>query len=270
MKLFAEQPVVCKAEILEESLDEAGQPKEPEYFLEGIFMQANIENRNGRIYPIDIMKKEVARYNREYVQTNRAFGELEHPANSPSINLDRVSHVITKIWQDGDYFKARAKILDTPCGRIVKAMIKEGCQLGVSSRALGSVTVRNGVSYVNDDFHIITAGDIVFEPSAQAAFPTGIINEDVEWELDPATGEYIQKKPEQACCKTCNNQPVVADPQPAGDVDKLKTDYQVLLGQYQQAQQTIQCQKAEIVELKNQLSGIKQLQEFDKLLKNIQ
>lgn len=277
MKLFAEQPVVCKAEILEESLDEAGQPKEPEYFLQGIFMQANIENRNGRIYPIDIMKKEVARYNREYVQTNRAFGELEHPANSPSINLDRVSHVITKIWQDGDYFKARAKILDTPCGRIVKAMIKEGCQLGVSSRALGSVTVRNGVSYVNDDFHIITAGDIVFEPSAQAAFPLGIINEDVEWELDPATGEYVQKKPEQTCdCK--DDQQVVSlshENEPDGlDVlanpDDQVVGREILLGQLQDAQQTIERQKAEIVELKNQLSGIKQLQEFDKLLKNVQ
>ena len=120
--------------------------------------------------------------------------------NSPEINLDRVSHVIEKIWQDGDYFKARAKILDTPCGRVVKAMIKEGCQLGVSSRALGSVTHKNGVDIVGKDFHLVTAADIVFEPSAQTAFPRGIIQEDVEWELDPITGEYtphIQKLEEQ-------------------------------------------------------------------------
>lgn len=272
MKLFAEQPVVCKAEILEESLDEAGQPKEPEYFLEGVFMQANIKNRNGRIYPLDIMKKEVDRYNREYVKTSRAFGELNHPLqDGASVNLERVSHVITKIWQDGDYFKARAKILDTPCGRIVKAMIKEGCQLGVSSRALGSVTIKNGISYVNDDFHIITAGDIVFEPSAQTAFPTGIINEDVEWELDPNTGEYVQKKPEdqQVVSLSHENEPDGPDVI-ATDSDKLKANYQVLLGQFQQAQQQIEAQKAEIACLKDQLSSLKQLNEFDKLLKNIQ
>lgn len=185
MKLFIEQPSVCK--VLTESVDSLDH--QPEYFLEGVFMQANIENRNGRIYPIDIMEKEVERYKREYVDTHRAFGELCHPEN-PEINLDRVSHVITRIWRDGDYFKARAKILDTPCGRIVKAMIKEGCQLGVSSRALGSVTNKNGINYVNSDFHLVTAGDIVFEPSAQAAFPTGIINEDVEYEYDPTTQEY--------------------------------------------------------------------------------
>lgn len=193
MKLFAEQPVLCKT--LTEAVDQTdGQHKEPQYFLEGTFLQANIENRNGRIYPLEIMKKEVERYDRDYIQTHRAFGELCHPTNmeNPGINLDRVSHIITKVWQDGDYFKARAKILDTPCGEIVKAMIRAGCQLGVSSRALGSVTVKDGVNYVNDDFHLITLGDIVYEPSAQTAFPVGMINEDVEWELDPASGEYVK------------------------------------------------------------------------------
>lgn len=259
MKLFAEQPLVCKTEVIEESLDEAGKPKEPEYFLEGVFMQANIKNRNGRIYPLEIMKKEVERYNREYVQTNRAFGELEHPQGSPTINLDRVSHVITKIWQDGDFFKARAKILDTPCGRIVRAMIKEGCQLGVSSRALGSVTVKDGISYVNDDFHIITAGDIVYEPSAQTAFPLGIINEDVEWELDPVTGEYVQKteKPQCDCDQPQNDQPEVVG-------------REILLGQLEDAKKVIESQKCEIASLKDQLNSIKQLKEFDKLLRNIQ
>ena len=110
---------------------------------------------------------------------------------NPSINLDRVSHIITDIWQEGDFFKARAKILDTPLGNIVKAMIKEGCQLGVSSRAMGSVTRRNGVDYVGDDFRLVTAGDIVWEPSAQTAFPKGLM-EDVEWEYDEATDSYIQ------------------------------------------------------------------------------
>lgn len=185
MKFLSEQ--IEEFKFLTESTDEN---KEPEYFLEGVFLQANIKNRNGRIYPLDIMKKEVDRYREEYVDKKRAFGELNHPTN-PSINLDRVSHIITDIWQEGDFFKARAKILDTPLGNIVKAMIKEGCQLGVSSRAMGSVTRRNGVDYVGDDFRLVTAGDIVWEPSAQTAFPKGLM-EDVEWEYDEATDSYIQ------------------------------------------------------------------------------
>ena len=139
------------------------------------------------------MKKEVDRYRAEYVDKKRAFGELNHPTN-PSINLDRVSHIITDIWQEGDFFKARAKILDTPLGKIVKAMIKEGCQLGVSSRAMGSVTRRNGVDYVGDDFRLVTACDIVWEPSAQTAFPKGLM-EDVEWEYDEATDSFVQVAP---------------------------------------------------------------------------
>lgn len=270
MKLFAEQPTVCK--VITESVDNE-KDHEPEYFLEGVFMQANIKNRNGRIYPLEIMKKEVERYDREYVQTARAFGELEHPSgnNTPTINLDRVSHIITKIWQDGDYFKARAKILDTPCGRIVKAMIKEGCQLGVSSRALGSVTVRNGVNYVNDDFHIITAGDIVYEPSAQVAFPTGIINEDVEWEFNPETGEYVIKQDtvneptnDDSCCHDRQVEPVQTEPKPDEPVGR-----EILLGQLDRANQTIASQAIEIEALKTQLNSIKQLKEFDNLLRNI-
>lgn len=186
MKLYSED--VESLNVLTESVQQEND--EPEYYLEGVFMQANIKNKNGRIYPMEVMKPEVERYIRECVDQNRAFGELLHPTTC-TINLDRVSHKIIKIWQDGDYFKARAKILDTPCGRIVKAMIKEGCQLGVSSRALGSTTRRDGIDYVNSDFHIVTAGDIVYEPSAQTAFPRGLM-EDVEWEYDEATGEYRQ------------------------------------------------------------------------------
>lgn len=186
MKLYSED--VESLNVLTESVQQENE--EPEYYLEGVFMQANIKNKNGRIYPMEVMKPEVERYIKECVEQNRAFGELLHPTTC-TINLDRVSHKIIKIWQDGDYFKARAKILDTPCGRIVKAMIKEGCQLGVSSRALGSTTRRDGIDYVNSDFHIVTAGDIVYEPSAQTAFPRGLM-EDVEWEYDEATGEYRQ------------------------------------------------------------------------------
>ena len=116
--------------------------------------------------------------------------------NTPNINLERVSHKIEKIWQDGDYFKARALILDTPYGKIAKELIKSGCKLGVSSRALGSVIRRNGTDYVGKDFRLITAGDIVWEPSAQAAFPEGIV-EDVDWEFDEATGEWTKAIPEE-------------------------------------------------------------------------
>jgi len=258
MKLISEQPVVLSP-VIEEA---AGDNKEPEYFLEGIFMQAEIKNRNGRIYPLDIMKREVARYDREYVQTHRAFGELGHPNGKPDINLDRVSHIITKIWQDGNYFKARAKILNTPCGKIVQEMIKAGCQLGVSSRALGSTTVKEGVSYVNSDFHLITAGDIVFEPSAQAAFPTGIINEEVEWDIDPITGQYVQTVKADACKCDDTNQGDCCDAQQEKSVE-------VLLGELEAAKKTIATQQQELNELKNKLVGLKQLREFDKLLQNI-
>lgn len=182
-----------------EPLSEAVEPgKEPEYYLEGVFIQCNRKNRNGRIYPMSVVEPEVERYKREYVDRNRGFGVLNHPVDgNPSIDLKEVSHMITKIWRDGDFFKCRAKILDTPNGRIVKAMIKEGCQLGVSTRALGSVTMKEGINYVNDDFHLITAGDIVFEPSAQTAFPVGLM-ESIEWDysVDPVTGEETYKQKE--------------------------------------------------------------------------
>ena len=193
MKLLNE--AVESFEIHEERKD----GEEPKYYLEGIFLQANIRNRNGRIYPMDVMKPEVERYIQTYVNSGRALGDLGHPSgvgNTPNINLERVSHKIEKIWQDGDYFKARALILDTPYGKIAKELIKSGCKLGVSSRALGSVIRRNGTDYVGKDFRLITAGDIVWEPSAQAAFPEGIV-EDVDWEFDEATGEWTKAIPEE-------------------------------------------------------------------------
>lgn len=186
MKLLVEN--VDEVKYLTEESNTEG--KEPEYFLEGVFLQANIENRNGRIYPLEVMQKAVKQYDEEFVQHHRAFGELDHPEDSPQINLKYASHIITKVWQEGNYFKARAKILDTPQGKIVKSMIKEGCQLGVSSRAMGSLTRKGDVDYVGDDFQIITAGDIVWNPSAQTAFPKGIM-EDVEWDFNKETGEYI-------------------------------------------------------------------------------
>ena len=150
-----------------------------DYFIEAIFMQSEIKNRNGRIYPKEIIKKEVKRYNKEFVEQDRAFGELGHP-EGPTINLDKVSHMITKLEEDGNNFVGRAKILSTPNGQIVKNLIDDGAKLGVSSRGLGSLESKGNAQYVKDDFQLATAGDIVADPSAPEAFVEGIM-EGVEW-----------------------------------------------------------------------------------------
>ena len=150
-----------------------------DYFIEGIFMQSEIKNRNGRIYPKEVIQKEVKRYNKEFVQQDRAFGELGHP-EGPTINLDKVSHMITKVEEDGNNFVGRAKILSTPNGQIVKNLIDDGAKLGVSSRGLGSLESKGNAQYVKDDFQLATAGDIVADPSAPEAFVNGIM-EGTEW-----------------------------------------------------------------------------------------
>ena len=150
-----------------------------DYFIEGIFMQSEIKNRNGRIYPKEVIQKEVKRYNKEFVEQDRAFGELGHP-EGPTINLDKVSHMITKLEEDGNNFVGRAKILSTPNGQIVKNLIDDGAKLGVSSRGLGSLESKGNAQYVKDDFQLATAGDIVADPSAPEAFVEGIM-EGVEW-----------------------------------------------------------------------------------------
>lgn len=152
-----------------------------EHFIHGIFMQAETKNRNGRVYPLRTLSKEVDRYNNDYVMKNRAFGELGHP-DSPTINLDRVSHMITKLYPDGNNFIGKAKILDTPNGRIVKSLLDGGASLGVSTRGVGSLRPSNGYQLVQDDFHLATAADIVADPSAPEAFVQGIM-EDAEWIL---------------------------------------------------------------------------------------
>ena len=153
------------------------------YFIEGIFMQANVKNRNGRIYPKAILQKEVLRYDQNYIKQNRAFGELGHP-EGPTVNLERVSHMIQEINEEGNNFTGRAKILDTPYGKIVKNLIDEGARLGVSSRGMGSLKpVGRNVSQVQDDFYLATAADIVADPSAPAAFVNGIM-EGKEWIWD--------------------------------------------------------------------------------------
>lgn len=176
MKLIAEEVVDVKYLV-----EYNEKTKDKEYFLEGIFMQAEKQNRNGRIYPMNVLSKEADRYNSEYVNKNRAFGELGHP-DSPTINLDRVSHMITKLYPDGSNFIGKAKILDTPNGKIVKSLLDGGATLGVSTRGVGSLKPQNGYQLVQDDFHLATAADIVADPSAPDAFVRGIM-ENAEWIL---------------------------------------------------------------------------------------
>ena len=170
-------------------------------FIEGIFLQADIKNRNGRYYPGKIMEKEVKRYTKEYINKKRAFGELGHP-EGPTINLDRVSHMITSLKQEGSNWIGRAKVTETPSGNIVRNLIKEGAQLGVSSRGMGSLKAnKKGIQEVQGDFYLATAADIVADPSAPDAFVNGIM-EGKEWvwangaiqELDIAKYNKIIKK----------------------------------------------------------------------------
>ena len=132
------------------------------YFIEGVFMQGNLKNRNGRVYPSEVLAKEATRYDKEYIQKNKAYGELGHP-QGPTINLERVSHMIKELKPDGSNFVGRAKVLDTPYGNIVKNLIDEGAQLGVSSRGMGTIRERNGAQEVQSDFMLSTAADIVPE-----------------------------------------------------------------------------------------------------------
>ena len=149
-------------------------------FIEGTFLQADIKNRNGRMYPMEILDHEVNRYVKEFVEAKRAFGELGHP-DGPVINLERVSHLIESLKREGTNYIGRAKVLDTPFGKIVKSFIEEGAQLGVSSRGMGSLQQgRGGINVVRDDFHLATAADIVADPSAPEAFVRGIM-ENKEW-----------------------------------------------------------------------------------------
>jgi len=152
------------------------------FYITGPFLQGDIKNRNGRIYESRILAKEVQRYNENYINKGRAMGELGHP-DGPTVNLDRVSHKITSLMQEGSNFIGKAKILSTPMGRIAEALLNDGVTLGVSSRGMGSLQNRNGVNYVGEDFHLATAADIVADPSAPDAFVQGIM-EGKEWIWD--------------------------------------------------------------------------------------
>jgi hypothetical protein len=175
MKLISEE--VASAEYL---IEEKNGKKE--YKIKGVFLQSNIKNRNGRVYPREILVREVNRYTKEFINKNRAFGELGHP-DGPTVNLERVCHMVKSLTPEGDNFIGEAKIMDTPYGKIVKGLIDEGAQLGVSSRGMGSIINRNGINFVKDDFYLATAADIVADPSAPDAFVEGIM-ESREWVWD--------------------------------------------------------------------------------------
>ena len=177
MKLISEEAIEVNF------VTEEDDNKKKNYFIEGIFMQSETKNRNGRVYPKVILQKEVKRYTDKFINTKRAFGELGHP-DGPTVNLERVSHMITELVEDGANFVGRAKIMDTPYGKIVKNLIDEGAKLGVSSRGMGSLKpVQDGLQEVQSDFYLATAADIVADPSAPDAFVSGIM-EGKEWVWD--------------------------------------------------------------------------------------
>ena len=176
MKLITE--TIEDIEVLTEANTKGGK----DYKIKGVFMQADIKNRNGRVYPVATLSKEVSRYTTEYINKRRAFGELGHP-DGPTVNLERVSHMITSLKPEGKNFIGEAKVMDTPYGKIVKNLIDEGAQLGVSSRGMGSIQTSSKGNVVGKDFYLATAADIVADPSAPDAFVEGIM-EGKEWVWD--------------------------------------------------------------------------------------
>ena len=176
MKLITE--TIEDIEVLTEANTKGGK----DYKIKGVFMQADIKNRNGRVYPVETLAKEVSRYTTEYINKRRAFGELGHP-DGPTVNLERVSHMITSLKPEGKNFIGEAKVMDTPYGKIVKNLIDEGAQLGVSSRGMGSIQSSSQGNVVGKDFYLATAADIVADPSAPDAFVEGIM-EGKEWVWD--------------------------------------------------------------------------------------
>ena len=173
VKLISE--AVEEVEYITEEKENGGK----NYKIRGIFMQADIKNRNGRVYPMEVLDEEVKKYNKNFIEQKRAFGELGHP-DGPTVNLERVSHMITSLKPDGKNFIGEAKIMDTPMGKIVQNLMDEGAKLGVSSRGMGSLRQKGGANVVSDDFYLATAADIVADPSAPNAFVEGIM-EGKEW-----------------------------------------------------------------------------------------
>ena len=194
MKLITE--TIENVEVITE-----GKGDSKKLYIEGVFLQSELKNRNGRMYPFSVLEKEVSRYNEEYIKTSRALGELGHP-DGPTVNLDRVSHRITKLAAEGTNFIGRAQILDTPMGKIASSLLGEGVKLGVSSRGMGSIDKREDCNVVMDDFMLATAADIVADPSAPDAFVNGIM-EGKEWvynsgAIQEQTVEQIKKRIDNA------------------------------------------------------------------------
>lgn len=185
-KLFTE--LIEDVQYITESKETGGK----DWFIEGIFLQSDIKNRNGRMYPVNVLEKEVNRYVTESIQKNRAYGELGHPAG-PAINLDRVSHLITELKRDGKNFIGKAKLTETPMGQIARGLLESGASLGVSSRAMGTLKEDKGVMIVQEDLRLSTAADIVADPSAPDAFVKGIM-ENVEWLYDPVKNTWHEQK----------------------------------------------------------------------------
>ena len=195
MKLIREEIETAKVTITE------GKNGKKSHFIEGVILQGEIKNRNGRMYPISTLQREAKNYNTKYIEKGRALGELGHP-DGPTINLDRVSHLITSLKQEGNNYVGKARLLDTPMGNIAKNLIDEGVKLGVSSRGLGTIRERDGVKVVMDDFMLATAADIVADPSAPDAFVNGIM-EGKEWiynngSVQEQTVEQIKKRIDNA------------------------------------------------------------------------
>ena len=198
MKLITEQ-----IDAVEFLIEESGSKKT--HFIEGVFLQADIKNRNNRVYSMDVLEKEVGRYSESYISKDRALGELGHP-EGPTVNLDRVSHKIISLQKEGHNFIGKAKILDTPMGKIAKNLIDEGVKLGVSSRGIGSITEKNGASYVRNDFMLATAADIVADPSAPDAFVEGIMEgKEWVWNNGILTERYISSIKKQLDSATLYN-----------------------------------------------------------------
>ncbi len=183
------------AEVLDGSVEyvteENKKTGEKDFFIEGVFIQTEQKNRNNRIYPKSVMEKEIDRYNKEHIDKNRAYGELGHP-QGPTINLERVSHMIQSLKEEGNNYIGRAKVMDTPYGSIVKNLMKEGAQLGVSSRGMGSLKANKNIMEVQDDFMLATAADIVADPSAPDAFVKGVM-EGCEWIYDSENGSWSKQ-----------------------------------------------------------------------------
>lgn len=195
MKLITEK--VEEAKLIVESKN-----GKKSYTIEGIFLQGNLKNRNGRYYPVDILEREVKKYEDSFIKSGRSLGELGHP-DGPTINLDRVSHLITSLTREGNNFRGKARILDTPMGNIAKNLLDEGVRLGVSSRGLGTLKEENGMKVVSDDFMLATAADIVADPSAPDAFVQGIM-EGKEWIWQ---GNRLTEKRIETYKKSIDNSP---------------------------------------------------------------